>query len=1014
MVGHLLVFTLLYYIAVIVGLETRIGSVALIWPANGIAFCYFILRPKREWPLYILGLSLGYIAGMSATGDYPWSIILGILVANILQTVVGAWLVKRFVPVPVNFSSTREIIVTLLFTAVIASFANAFFSVSLLGAGFMETPWQLWLSGVIDNAGSTIVTLPFLLVFMNTFSINQWLLQKWQRWLEGIVLSLFTIILTNYIFSLSYPSDILVRTLPYLLIPCILWAGLRFGQQGASLGTLFIAGAVVWHTLLHEGPFAMDESGFVLVLTVHMYISSVAITGLIVAALMKQQAIAMQSLAGGIAHEMRNPLGYIRYSLNAIRTNLGASRSDEIKVDSTATLTMHSAVENAEKAINRSLQVIELTLNGLYKNEIDRTKFEYLSAQSCVEKAITEYSFYSPEERNKVSLEVHRDFIFKGDETLFLHIMFNLLKNALYYLINLPSGKVIIRLESVQGKNQIIVRDNGPGISAQARQHLFDNFFTVGKKGGTGLGLAYCQRVMRAFYGFIKCESTEGEYTAFILSFPVVSKQEIIAYQQKQFALLEGRKILIIDDSAGNIYQCFKNLPEHNLDVVLENNIQFALRKMKQQDFDIVIMSIYQRHKDSLDGIRWIREGAIFSSGECVNHEAIPIVVFSDEIDLSAKEKMLATGASGFITKDDQLVTFINSLLAIISTADQQIELINIRRRLKHMTVLIVDDEQINRSYLKEILEPLDINVIEAEGGERALNILEHNTCDAVITDLQMPNMDGRQLAAAIRSGQDFSQFKRYNSIPIIAVSGNPLQIYEQGQLDSGINTLLTKPVDEDVLIKTLINQLQLNASDHTTVNVFEHNQKKMDRVTLAHSHTNANILAALLHDIVTPTLMLERQIKLLDANLPVLIDVYHSQKEQLDTLLSDENLASLHESVNTMAGTIHSIQLKQKQMRQRYDSDKGPDDETVEIFIQDINLFWQWISLFQSTSLEIILPTLLTAYSQVKEEALPDALVIEDKAWKGLNLIIVDGARAVSQAGACLQQYRKEMDEAE
>jgi hypothetical protein len=165
--GYFTAFTMLYYLAVVIGLETRIGNVALIWPANGVAFCFFILRPKREWPAYIVGLSLGYVVGMYATGDYPWSIILGVLAANIIQTILGAWLVKRYVPSPIHFSSIREIIITLFCTALIGSIASAFFTVAVLGAGFMETPWQLWVSGVIDNAGSTLVTLPLLSFYIH-------------------------------------------------------------------------------------------------------------------------------------------------------------------------------------------------------------------------------------------------------------------------------------------------------------------------------------------------------------------------------------------------------------------------------------------------------------------------------------------------------------------------------------------------------------------------------------------------------------------------------------------------------------------------------------------------------------------------------------------------------------------------------------------------------------------------------------------------------------------------------
>lgn len=1004
-------FIFLYYIAIVIGLETRIGNIALIWPANGIAFCFFIIRPKREWPLYILGLSVGYIAGMYATGDYPWSIIVGILFANIIQTVVGAWLVHRFVPMPNNFSSIREIIVTLFFTALVASFASAIFSVSLLGAGFMETPWQLWVSGIIDNAGSTIVTLPFMLVFINTFSASAWLSNNWQRWLEGVILSLLTVALANYIFSLSYPADVLMRTLPYLLIPCILWAGLRFGQQGVTLGTLFIATTVVWHTLLNEGPFAMDESGFTQVLTVHMYISAVAMTGLIVAALMKQQVIAMQSLAGGIAHEMRNPLGFIRYSLNAIRKNLGVSGSAKLPADSATTVL--GAVDNADKAINRSLQFIELTLNSLYKKEIDHADFDYLSAQICVEKAIAEYSFYSPVERNKVTLDTSGDFMFKGDETLFFHVLFNLIKNALYYLVNLPSGKVTIKVEQTQAVNRITVRDNGPGISTQARQHLFDDFFTVGKKGGTGLGLAYCKRVMRAFAGDIHCESTEGEYTAFTLSFPTVSQQDIVAYQKQQLAALEGRRILVIDDDIEFIYQFLNKLPENNLVITLENDIQIAFQKMKKQPFDMVLIDTSPRLMGGLDGIRLIRDGAVFSQGECVNHQTIPIVVFSDETDIGLREKALAAGATSFIAKTCQTMSFIHGLLAAFAVAEKQVEGSHARGSLSNLTILIVDDEQFNRTYLREVLEPLEINVLEAEGGEAALALLEHNRCDAVITDLQMPGMDGWQLASAIRAGQTFHEFQEYAAIPIIAISGNPRQVYGQDRLES-INSLLTKPVEEGVLLETLVKQLKLNAGESKESRVDDPQQENRERVGEAINQDDE--LATMLHDMVTPTLMLKTFTKRLEKYLPTLIECYRLQGKGDNTSkpLSEVEIENLQAASHTMERIMRTIEQKQGLLRRHYNGEQGPGDELVELFVQDIDLFWQWIGTLQSTCLAPCLPVLLAVYEQTPAENLPGDLAIENKAWQGLNLMVTDCAKAIGLAGNCLRRYEKAKDEAD
>lgn len=104
-------------------------------------------------------------------------------------------------------------------------------------------------------------------------------------------------------------------------------------------------------------------------------------------------------------------------------------------------------------------------------------------------------------------MDEREDFSFRGDETLYLFVLFNLLKNALYYFKRRSDGEIRIK----GAHNRIHFRDTGPGMPKQNLDRLFHSFYTAGKQGGTGLGLAYCKRVMRAFGGEITCDSVVGE-----------------------------------------------------------------------------------------------------------------------------------------------------------------------------------------------------------------------------------------------------------------------------------------------------------------------------------------------------------------------------------------------------------------------------------------------------------------------------------------------------------------------
>jgi signal transduction histidine kinase len=79
---------------------------------------------------------------------------------------------------------------------------------------------------------------------------------------------------------------------------------------------------------------------------------------------------------------------------------------------------------------------------------------------------------------------------------------------------------VEIEFVSSGNANQLRVTDTGAGIAHDVLPHVFDPFYSTRQGGGTGMGLAFCQRVITAFGGKIECESKPGQYTRFSLLFP--------------------------------------------------------------------------------------------------------------------------------------------------------------------------------------------------------------------------------------------------------------------------------------------------------------------------------------------------------------------------------------------------------------------------------------------------------------------------------------------------------------
>ena len=205
----------------------------------------------------------------------------------------------------------------------------------------------------------------------------------------------------------------------------------------------------------------------------------------------------LKSLAGSIAHETRNPLSVIKGCCELIKSNLDEAIEylDLISISS-----------------SRGLSMVDMILQNIRDEEIDSGKFIDLSIAGVIESSIKEYAFESEGQKELVNVYLSGDFHFKGDETLMIFVLFNLLKNSLYY-----KAKINIWLDT--DKKCLYFKDNGVGIPANKLDSIFDNFFTSNKKGGTGLGLPFCKRVMQAFGGDITCNSFEDKGVEFCLKF---------------------------------------------------------------------------------------------------------------------------------------------------------------------------------------------------------------------------------------------------------------------------------------------------------------------------------------------------------------------------------------------------------------------------------------------------------------------------------------------------------------
>ncbi len=362
--------------------------------------------------------------------------------------------------------------------------------------------------------------------------------------------------------------------------------------------------------------------------------------------------MALLSLSGSLAHELRNPLNVISLSLEKIKILLDDNKS---KLDPSVLNDISEIIIASSNSIKRSNNIIDITLDSLKDQEPDSKTFIYLSIKDILEKTLDEYGYNNDAEKKKIKLEIKNNFIFKGNENLFIYTIFNLVKNALYYFKEYPDVTITLTTVSQKDKNlnKLLVRDTGPGIPADVIPNLFHDFYTSGKVGGTGLGLAFCKRTMNYFGGNITCSSQLGEWTEFELTFPLVDESKIVLAPKDNFIenqdeklkkLLKDKSILLAEDDPTVSKLTTFLLERMGAKVTRVENGEQALEELKKNNqFNLVFMDTEMPKMGGLECAKKIREDK--------NYTNLPIVALTGNFDQRWQKMITEVGMNGLLEK---------------------------------------------------------------------------------------------------------------------------------------------------------------------------------------------------------------------------------------------------------------------------------------------------------------------------------------------------------------------------
>lgn len=399
-----------------------------------------------------------------------------------------------------------------------------------------------------------------------------------------------------------------------------------------------------------------------------------------------------------------------------------------------------------------------------------------------------------------------KDELLLGDSMRVNQILLNLLSNAIKFTPKGGSVRLEIRmLRSASDKIwlRFIVKDSGIGMKKEFLEHLYEPFEQADngiarKYGGTGLGMAITKNFVAIMDGTIEVESQEGAGTTFMVDLPFgVSKVD-----KKTAAEMEEMRVLVVDDDNDTCEHAAVLLKGMGVNVDWALNGFEAIEKVRsacEDDGRCYDVCFIDWCMPELDGIETARRMRSYVGPDVL------IIIISAYDWSGIEEQAKAAGVNAFIAKPFFASNLYNMLLTVSRKPELGFSAVGNKETYDFggKKVLLVEDNELNMEIASELLKFVNLQVEHAENGKVAVNIFRNSKekeYALIFMDIQMPLMNGYDAARCIRS----SEHPAAGTIPIIAMTANAFNDDVQAAFDAGMNGHLAKPIDVEVLYKTI------------------------------------------------------------------------------------------------------------------------------------------------------------------------------------------------------------------
>ncbi|HVK93997.1 MAG TPA: EAL domain-containing protein [Noviherbaspirillum sp.] len=497
-------------------------------------------------------------------------------------------------------------------------------------------------------------------------------------------------------------------------------------------------------------------------------------------ALMKTQ------FAATVSHEVRTPLNGVVGMLDLLKETRLTKRQQEC-VD-VAWNSSHALIE----LINDILDFSKMEAGKLELEEIE------FDLRRLLEEVIELLARQAQQRGLEIGYLIDADVPerIEGDSLRLRQVLLNLIGNAVKFT---DHGEIAVRISvDTDDGNRVDLRfsvsDTGIGMTPEAVQHIFESFAqadrsTTRQYGGTGLGLAICRQLVALMKGQIGVESKLGKGSMFWFTVNGKPSDTIPTVADDQ--RLRGLKTLVVDESAivsrfivqtlaryGALCQAVPNGAEALAELAREHQ--------SRRPYDLVIMDVGMTDERGTDLVRRIRiDGAAAS----------PRLLVLDRYASSLGGSTL--GADLYLGKPlrmERLLDAVRRLAPGVQAHAAAFPLArpaNVPDAVKEYRVLVAEDNRTNQMVAAGMLAMNGCECVFAANGRQAVEVARHERFDLILMDCSMPEMDGYEATAHIRTFEE----PLGRRTPIVAMTANTQRGDAEKCLAAGMDDYLPKPI---------------------------------------------------------------------------------------------------------------------------------------------------------------------------------------------------------------------------